>query len=375
MSDEIFVIDGQHTLQTLPKTPPVREVDFQKMIEDHPRLLAGALISPEDPCRWLLIKREMAVPDTDTGQNRWSLDHLFVDHTGRPTLVEIKRAADTRTRREVVGQMFDYAANAQIHWDSATIRQAAVQTHGGEEGLLDALEELLGSREPQEHEAFWRQVQEHIEEGHMRLLFVCDQIPSQLRRIIEYLNEQLDHVEVLGVEIAHYTARDPHLKVLVPRLIGQTERLKSKKASTRRAAPPRTTKEGALNLCDADTRALYARLIELAEDTPDVTINWGSRGFSITYKEGFNFKGFPPNLERDDAAYVEFSFPGAHFTPAQCQELRASLTEAHDVLTLSGRYSLKAYPTDADAIEQIERVYDELHARALAHHASLTSSS
>ena len=30
-----------------------------------------------------------------------------------PTLVEVKRSSDTRIRREVVGQMLDYAANGQ----------------------------------------------------------------------------------------------------------------------------------------------------------------------------------------------------------------------------------------------------------------------
>ena len=32
------------------------------------------------------------------------------------TVVEVKRGADTRVRREVVGQMLDYAANASTTW-------------------------------------------------------------------------------------------------------------------------------------------------------------------------------------------------------------------------------------------------------------------
>src|SRR4051794_12230288 len=41
------------------------------------------------------------------GSSRWSLDHLFVDQEGVPTLVEVKRSSDTRARREVVAQMLD----------------------------------------------------------------------------------------------------------------------------------------------------------------------------------------------------------------------------------------------------------------------------
>ena len=38
----------------------------------------------------------------------------------------------------------------------------------------------------------------------MRLLFVADQIPKELRRIIEFLNEHMSRIEVLGVEIRQY---------------------------------------------------------------------------------------------------------------------------------------------------------------------------
>ena len=56
------------------------------------------------------------------GGNRWSLDHLFLDQEGIPTLVEVKRGTDTRIRREVVGQMLDYAANAIVYWPVEELR-------------------------------------------------------------------------------------------------------------------------------------------------------------------------------------------------------------------------------------------------------------
>src|SRR6185312_796656 len=52
----------------------------------------------------------------------WSLDHLFLDEEGVPMLVEVKRSTDTRIRREVVGQMLDYAANALSYWNVAAIK-------------------------------------------------------------------------------------------------------------------------------------------------------------------------------------------------------------------------------------------------------------
>lgn len=40
---------------------------------------------------------------------------------GFPVLVELERATDTRLRREVVGQMLDYAANGTAHWKAGVI--------------------------------------------------------------------------------------------------------------------------------------------------------------------------------------------------------------------------------------------------------------
>ena len=60
------------------------------------------------------------------------------------------------------------------------------------------------------------------------MLFVADEIPAELRRIVEFLNDQMKSAEVLAVEIKQFTGQG--LKTLVPRVIGQTaeaERAKS----------------------------------------------------------------------------------------------------------------------------------------------------
>ena len=79
-------------------------------------MLSGYQINPGAPRRWLLVKREAGLPSEIEGINRWSVDHLFLDQEGIPTLVEVKRSSDSRIRREVVGQMLDYAANAVVYW-------------------------------------------------------------------------------------------------------------------------------------------------------------------------------------------------------------------------------------------------------------------
>jgi hypothetical protein len=81
----------------------------------------------------------------------------------------------------------------------------------------------------------------NLREGHLRLVFVADEIPASLRRLVEFLNEQMPRVEVLALEIRQYRAPGSNSGALVPRLVGQTARAQAAKEqpppSPRRPAP------------------------------------------------------------------------------------------------------------------------------------------
>ncbi len=111
-----------------------------------------------------------------------SLDHLFLDQDAIPTLVEVKRSTDSRIRREVVGQMLDYAANAVAYWPVEEVR-ARFEARCGGDGL-DAgavLSGFLG--DGQDASAFWQQVKTNLQAGRVRLIFIADEIPPELRRV------------------------------------------------------------------------------------------------------------------------------------------------------------------------------------------------
>src|SRR5260221_13424999 len=118
MSDSIFLLGDDGLLTEVTSRPFDAEADLQQLLADHIHLLPGAQINRDSPRRWLLIKREAGVPDHEGGGGWWSIDHLAVDQDAVPTFVEVKRASDTRTRREVVAQMLDYAANRSAFWTS-----------------------------------------------------------------------------------------------------------------------------------------------------------------------------------------------------------------------------------------------------------------
>lgn len=95
---------------------------LQALIARFPDLLAGDQLPGDVPRRWLLVGRKAALPAEEDGAGRWSVDHLFLDQDAVPTLVEVKRSSDTRIRREVIGQMLDYAANAVLYWPIDALR-------------------------------------------------------------------------------------------------------------------------------------------------------------------------------------------------------------------------------------------------------------
>lgn len=215
MPGHIFNVQNESQLVEMNEEACPNEDVFQEMIARFPDLLAGDQIDSVFPRRWLLVKREMGVPCEEAGGDRWSVDHLFLDQDGIPTLVEVKRSCDTRIRREVVGQMLDYAANAVVYWPVESIRAEFQKSQEAEERL----NAFLDGDEP---EQFWEKVKTNLKARKIRMLFVADVIPPELKRIVEFLNEQMDPAEVLALEIKQFVGQG--LKTLVPRVYGQIEK-------------------------------------------------------------------------------------------------------------------------------------------------------
>ena len=220
---KIFLVgDNEDSLVPMLETDYTSEDILQALIARYPDLIPGDQINPENPPRWLLVAREMPVPGDKDETGRWSLDHLFLDQDGVPTFIECKRHNDTRSRREVVAQMLDYAANGLEYWSMDRLRQAAAESAQGRNKILDdEILHLVGSADVEQIEAYWQQVETNLRNGRVRLIFVADSVARELRRLVEFLNEKMEDVEVLAVEIKQFLGEGR--KALVPRVIGATE--------------------------------------------------------------------------------------------------------------------------------------------------------
>ncbi|QYE34856.1 MULTISPECIES: hypothetical protein [Sphingosinicellaceae] len=224
----IYMVDAGGALTAMAPSAPRNEDSMQALVARHPEL-----ISDEDG-DLLLVRREQPIADSIDGAGRWSVDHLFVTQTSVPVLVELKRAADPRLRREVVGQMLDYAANATAHWQAGRIADAFAKTataDGREPDLM--LADFLG--EGIDPGKFWSQVDDNFRSGRIKIVFVADVIPNELARIVEFLNDQM-RADVRAVELRWFESAATGVTALSPRIIGDTERGIAAKAA--RNAPP-----------------------------------------------------------------------------------------------------------------------------------------
>jgi hypothetical protein len=225
--DAIFIRQGEE-LVSLAVAPYEAEAVLQELLEHYPQLLAGYEMSRSDPRRFLLVCREAPVAGQD-GAGRWSLDHLFVDQDAIPTLVEVKRSSDSRIRREVVGQMLDYAANGTRYWGDGALAQLFERTcaDAGRDSAV-VLEEAVG--QDADAQDFWDRAERNLRGGVVRLVFVADVIPDELATVIEFLNTRMHDTEVYGVEVRRYGSGGA-AECFVPRLIGATAAAQAEKRS------------------------------------------------------------------------------------------------------------------------------------------------
>jgi hypothetical protein len=195
-----------------------------------------------------------------------------LDQDAVPTLVEVKRSTDTRLRREVVGQLLDYAANAVVYWPVESLR-TAFEAHFDEQIEADeAICQLAGSGV--NVEKFWQDVKTNLQAGRIRMVFVADIIPPELQRIVEFLNGQMDPAEVLAVEIKQFVGNE--IQTLVPRVIGvRPDRVQ------RKSDPPDLISE----------EVFFRRLAECqsteVQDVARMIVSWSRKqGLLDVFKQG-----------------------------------------------------------------------------------------
>ena len=282
-------IEGSGMLTPLHEAYVEFEDDLQALVVRYPELLSGDDDTASSR-RWLLIKREQGIAAAQGEAARFSLDHLFVDQDGTPTLVEVKRAADTRARREVVAQMLDYAANVLAFMDPGDLRTTFESQYADPAA---AIRERLGAGiDPDE---LWRRAADNLRTGNLRLVFLADRIPAELKTLVEFLNEQMRTMEVLAIEVATFEAEGT--RVLRARTIGQTQAAQAVKGRRPRATWDRPTWLHSLAArAGPEAAAIARRLFAFAD----------ARGLTELYGRGVDTAAVQLGVKRPDAYLFPF---------------------------------------------------------------------
>ncbi len=271
MAERIYTRARDGGLEPLEEEPFSTEDELQALIAEHPELLDGEQMRPGDPRRWILITREKGIAETSDAAARWAIDHLIVDQDAVPTLVEVKRGSSPEIRRTIVGQMLEYAAHAAQTWTADELRQTFEESTKAQR--LDPGEvfgKLLQADGESDADGFWQNVATNLTARRLRLLFVADDIPDPLERVVEFLNAQMPSVEVLAVEIKQF--RGKSTQTLVPRVLGRT--------ANSPPPNPKLTRKLFLDEFTGDERNAATRLLDVAQES-GATFEWGPSGVSV----------------------------------------------------------------------------------------------
>lgn len=172
----------------------VSEDHLQALIDEFPELLPG--VSPES-----YVCREFS-----TGIGR--LDNLIINSKdGSLTLVECKLAKNPEVRREILGQIIDYAASLsrmefeEFHkrWkDRGGVDLTAIETDKGPLSLA---------------------VTSNLETARFTLLLAVDAINEPLKQMVIYFNRKTDATtRVALIELARHSTGDT--EIIIPQTFG-----------------------------------------------------------------------------------------------------------------------------------------------------------
>lgn len=189
----------------------VSEAAIQALVQAHPACLPIAEIDPLF-CEPVPICTELNTP-------AGPIDNFLVTPSGLPLLVECKLWRNPEGRREVVGQILDYAKELS-RWSSSDV-QREVSRRLKREGnaLLDLVRE---AGHDVDEVAFNDALTLNLRRGRFLLLIVGDGIREGVEAIAEYLQAHAGLHFTLGlVEMPIYEGPDGQ-RLVVPRVLART---------------------------------------------------------------------------------------------------------------------------------------------------------
>jgi hypothetical protein len=219
----IFIKDEQAKgLDRIPLEAKVFNEDWiQKLIHSNPTILPineiDTVFTPAIP-----IGREVSTP---VGY----LDNLFISPDGYLTIVETKLWRNPEARREVVGQIIDYAKELK-KWSFTDLDNSVKQFNqvynSNSDGLLATVRRHWELDEGGEH-LFIDNISKNLKRGRFLLLIVGDGIRESVEDMVEYLSQTPQLYFTLAlVELQVYRLnQSENSLVIIPQLVTRTKEI------------------------------------------------------------------------------------------------------------------------------------------------------
>ncbi len=216
---------------------------LQEIIHAHPSLVTG---SPTGETGTAIACREF---QSGVGP----ADVVVLDTEGNLTLIECKLASNREVRREIIGQVLDYASRIW-RMNAEEFELAWARANGGV-SPFDALDDAEGR--------IRAAVQENLESARFKIILAVDDINDDIRRIVEFLNRvTVAETGVLVVEFAR--ASVGNTEVLIPTSFG-TDFIEAKAAADPKSSRPRWSVDEYLAWCRENDEAAAEGARELIE--------------------------------------------------------------------------------------------------------------
>ena len=184
------------------------EKELQNLTIKYPELLSLLSESESTP---VLISDEVRI---STGK----IDNFLVDNEGIPILIEAKERTNDELRRKVAGQLLDYASTIsndliEMNFEKEII--SSCRKHS-----FDEVEVLNNLYQNYEKEEFWEIFSKNLKNNRFKLVVLADKFYPSTERIIQYLNQETQNTNFIGLELMKFEVNEN--TVIVPKLIGST---------------------------------------------------------------------------------------------------------------------------------------------------------
>ncbi|MEI9928394.1 MAG: hypothetical protein WDN44_12745 [Sphingomonas sp.] len=213
----IYLAPGEPSVSLLPVglaggSEAFSEADLQRLIHRHPECLPIGEIDSlfADP---VPVCMELATP-------AGSIDNFMVTASGLPVLVECKLWRNPEGRREVVGQILDYAKEL-ARWTSSDLQREASRRTGREGNAL--LQCVRDAGHEADEITFNDNLSRNLRRGRFLLLIVGDGIREGVEAIASYLQGHTGLHFTLGLVEMPIFRMPGGSHLVAPRVLARTE--------------------------------------------------------------------------------------------------------------------------------------------------------